>query len=766
MRLFYNRLLFFVLLLVCCNCFPVQKLMAQAKKRVSGYVFDKDKKDREKKDVPFSLDNEMYIIPFNTVAEAEDFIKNLENNPETMFQLNYVAPDVRGFYEVIVPETGALVFKIGIAEPILERVNFRMEINVYVNMGRLLDNVTINGDIRVVTALEPEGERYGNFLAYRGGFNLPARDGRTNARMTIKPYVVNHNRKDTFCYRIPRVYQGEEYSKTQARWVGYDLSRDSLTQFIRTDIPFNDQQNSYAWADTVILPNPNESFQVFADVTIEDYNGVYFNNVLTLSPKNPRRPLSFLEFSFGEAPMDPQKYKEYPNRQYRSGVEDLSLNFLIGKAELDPADSSNFVKLGSLKDKLMEIVNNPDSKLQEIHVRSVSSPDGSYASNLALSKRRLAFAEKTIQNMLPAQTRERLYMYTEDAARVAGWDEVAELMRKDSLNAEADMIMEIVNDNLKNRDLQSIKMRKLPFYETLVTKYLPKLRSMTCEYTAQVYRALTPEEIYDKYQNDPDYRNGKKTFESLYEYWNLFNMIKDEKELEFMYKQAYDFSKSISPDTLPWAYAANCLAVSYLKRDTIDISILEPLIDRKVAYCNVERKFNGRVIKVVNIEEIVANQLLMYLRAQDYDNASVLAQILGQNPKYESLWAFAYCLKGYYKFSLADGLSEEEMQKRKKVFQIVKDSSPLNEVVMCLAMKNATYDRMAERALAKLPQNDAKTFYLKTIVALRKGDIGLLDAQQSLMACFYLDRSYIEYAKTDGDMSEDLLELVLESMGE
>ena len=43
---------------------------------------------------------------------------------------------------------------------------------------------------------------------------------------------------------------------------------------------------------------------------------------------------------------------------------------------------------------------------------------------------------------------------------------------------------------------------------------------MKCEYTAEIYRALTKEEILNRYRNDPDYHSGKKNF-ALYEYWQI-----------------------------------------------------------------------------------------------------------------------------------------------------------------------------------------------------------------------------------------------------
>jgi hypothetical protein len=49
-----------------------------------------------------------------------------------------------------------------------------------------------------------------------------------------------------------------------------------------------------------------------------------------------------------------------------------------------------------------------------------------------------------------------------------------------------------------------------------------------------VKRILEPHEILKKYQEDSLFRIGKK-YMTLNEYWHLFNLVKDEKELESLY---------------------------------------------------------------------------------------------------------------------------------------------------------------------------------------------------------------------------------------
>lgn len=271
---------------------------------------------------------------------------------------------------------------------------------------------------------------------------------------------------------------------------------------------------------------------------------------------------------------------------------------------------------------------------------------------------------------------------------------------------------------------------------------------MECRYidTTEVYCPLTKEEILDRYHNDSDYYSGKKEF-ALSEYWHLFNMLETPKELEELYRRAYNYSKTIWEK--PWILAANNLAVSYLKRDTVDIDILGPLINYSVRECNTLRTIDGRIIGVDNVEQVVANQLEMYLKKENAFKACLLARMLPDVAEYELIKAFALCVNGYYRESSL--FSDSENERCKKVFDLVSNSSPLNKVVMCLAMRRPNWNLKAEEVLGDLPVDDAKTFYLKAILSERKDENGMASIQ--LLECFKKDKDYVPIAEFDEDIS-------------
>lgn len=747
-------------------------VFSQAPKLVVGYIYNKEEFEKNrKKNVPLDP-SEVTVFLFNTVAEAQEVYQKFKNNEysDDFLMINTVSPDFEGYYEARLPDNGALVIRYGLGEPVLERIDGRSKIVTYVEGGITLEGVSIIGNYTQVTSTPPVPEQYGNLIFIKNAnVVLPAYKGKNNARMLVAPYVYNHNSEDTVHFRKPRLYYGKEFYMTQERYMGYDQNRDSLYKYASKEI-LDNKKHTYYWNDTVVLPNAKDNFQVLGKVYLQDYAGTYDVMDLTLSSRYARKPLKFLEYSVGAYSMDPYLYEEKAKKKLVVGSEDVSFKFMVGKSELDMSDPTNIAETDRLRQTLMGLVNNLDSKLKELRVTSVSSPDGPYSLNRDLSLKRLKYAEKLIFGMIPADKMRKVYTYTENPARVATWSEFVGVLKeelakagddtqlKDSLTLAINSIESIIEKYPKSHDMQSARIAALPLYRPFMVNYLPRLRSMKCEYKAEEFRELTPEEIYEKYMGDEDYRTGKKYME-LYEYWNLFNTVKDEKELENLYKLAYDYSISINPKKKPWVLAANNLAESYIRRDTFDTSILMPLIDTRVSSCNQVNKVGGAA-EYINMEEVIANQLIMYVKTDDFANASIMAQLLPKSDKYKELVAFAYCLGGYYR--ITGNLTPEEKMRRMGYFNLVRESSPLNDAVMCLAVNSETYDSQALQTLNEMPQNDPKVQYLKAVAYGRRGEAGFNDAMMALKTCFLIDKEYVNIAKTDGDIPEDLYETAYE----
>lgn len=724
-------------------------LGAQEMKRVTGHIVDKTTgKPIDLKQVSVS------VYGFNTVAQAEDVKKQMDGDENTFVTPDAQAfPDDNGYYEITIPETGALIFKADMKPAVLEKVNYRLEINVKIEMGNYIRTSTITAVRDQVGVLDPQGDIEGNWLKARSTIALPENSGKTNARMIVQPILIDGASKDTLRYLKPTVMDGQEYRVTQLRRMNYNADNDPLNRWLSPDTLTSSAQ-IVNWADTIYLENPSKNYQVKGIIQLEDYNLPYFKKEYFLASSRLRRPLRFLEYSMEPYMLDPEQYRERAKREKRNTAGNMSLNFMVGKAQLAADDEEGRRQIDSVKSVLLDIIHGEGSQLKEFHITGTASPDGPYAGNMNLAKKRMEYALNQIVSVLPKNVRDRVYMTT--TATVAPWTAVAELLEADSLMVEAKAIRDIVSNNPGTPDRQWGKIRALPYYRSLIVNYLPRLRSVRYQYGYEIFRELTPEEILERYRNDEDYRSGRKKF-ALYEYWHLFQLVKEPEELEKLYKRAYD--ESIEANGRPWILAANSLAASYIARGVADTTILRDFIDLQTSVVNYHlMRMNGNGYEIVNPEAVVANQMIMYVMTNNFRKAGQLTNILPDNDRNRLVRAYALCLGGYYK----GGNTPEQRRRAREVFETVSESSPLNKVVLCLAMNTKTYDSLAEEAMSALPGDSALTDYLWAVIYGRKGArtqdfMDDMASEDYLVACFHKDPSYIDIATGDGDIVETIM---------
>ena len=737
-------------------------VMAQQISIVSGKVLNLP--EGEKKARPFPVTEKVYVFAFNTVAAARDALKQLEGGGGTMMSDADAVAGPDGYYEIRVAENGALIFRVAMKSELLE-VNYKQTIDLSIDGGIALDEVEVVAESKRPQPKPVAGKIVGNKLIVDNSVTIPNNYGAANRRLIMQPYVLDCTTEDTVRYIDPTVIDGVEYGLTQDRRMAYNMKNDILAPFINQRRALNEVRFDLIVKDSVPVPDPRRIYSVLTKVIIADYTHPTYQDEWKLTTCKIKRPLQFLEFSFPDFALDPNKYKETPRRERRNTAGNISLTFLVGKAQLDPEDPNNELQMNKLKNNLLEIINGEGTTLKEFKITGVSSPEGRYASNLALAKERTNFALQQITSVIPAEKWKRVYKHPTET-RVATWDEVADLLEQDSLLNEAEEIR-AVTKKFKNPDAQFATISRLPYYATTIKERLPRLRTVQYEYKHEIFRELNPDEILDRYQNDPNYREGKKQF-TRYEYWHLFQMVKDPKEAEKIFRRAYKetMAYDLKGKEKPWILAANNLAIALLRRDTFDIEVLKPLVDitRKV---NLVDRFNDGISVIeteVNPEVVVANQLAMYIRAYNFDDASILAGLLPDTERFQMIKAFANCLGGYYDYRGAANVKESE--ERKKVFQLVKSSSPMNNIVMCMAMETDLYNREAEKILKEMPVN-ALTKYLKLVLFIRANKLYEWSYDNALAfdeACKMLDEiikmetKYHKIAENDGEISKEFME--------
>ena len=540
--------------------------------------------------------------------------------------------------------------------------------------------------------------------------------GKDNARLVAQMYLVNSDGSDTLQYFTPRVYSGKQFHKTQHHW-----RNDYLYQIAHKSPQLLEQLDSIQLHVDFEVDDPLSLYYCKANIWIEDYMTVYYrDSVEVFNTGRVSRPFQFLDYSFDQCEVDPQRYYKPPRREDVAAQKNMKLQFVVGQAELDRSDAATMAALDSLKSELRAICEDPASRLNELHFEGLSSPDGRYAKNKDLSDKRTNTVFNEVWKAIPASWRDKVFKTAK--GRVATWSEVADLMETKSYMDEAAAVRKIVA-RTSDMDEQGDLIRTLPYYQSKIKPLLPELRSVKCNHLSQVYRFLTQEEILEKYTTDESYRNGTKVL-TLNEYWHLFNLVKDPVELENLYQRARIAALRAEGRKNPWALPANHLAVRRLKQKQVDTTLLSPFIDERWG-CNFTlTEMNGDK-KFLNDDAIVANQVQMFMLAGNYTRAEELTSII-QN-EHPTLRAVVRCLGGFIDYEDPNEAATIEM---------IKNSSPINDVVITLYM--AKFDSTMVKALHKLDQNAPLTDYFK--------------AQR---LCMQYENDIMKMKATDFDRNED-----------
>lgn len=738
-----ERLKIWILLLVVAGC-GTGTALAQKMVKVSGTVYN----IAENRKVPFS-DVTVDVYAAKTVAVGEDMKKILDSNDQEktllLDQEGKTTTDENGYYEILVPDNGALIFKVGLSPSVLKEVRHQMKIDVSIDEGVMLESVTVTA-MRLVLKPEPKAPKIiGNMLIPYNTFKLPPYFGNRFSRLIIQPYVLDCETNDTITFARPSVYDGKEYALTQERKMGYDMNRDPLRPYIKAEALTTRAMN-LDWTDTIIVPDPNRNYSCFAIVNLEDYSASN-SRTYQINTCQTKRPMKFLQYNLFSEQMDPLQHKERAQIEKRNTSDKIQLSFLINSDQLTDTPE-NKQSLAMLRNKLKEIAESPGTVLKEFHVAGTASPDGHYSSNLSLAERRMRKIEQEITSILPQYTLERVYRNPH--AEVAPWEEVVKLLERDGKSTEAGKVKEIL---AKHKDIgaQGRALKQLDWYATVIVPYLDELRVVNYNCLYEIYREPNDEEVMAQYRE-----KGLKGSYTRYEYWKLFQLITDEKELEALYRRAYEESLE---QKHPWALAGNNLAASYLERDTVDTSILEPLIDLSIHSTDYSRmNADGSRTEIVNRLEVVTNQLCMYIKKGDFEHASVLVKILPEDSKFDLLKAYTWALGGYFQ----GGTTPEEKERAHKTFETIKASSPQNEVVMYMALDNHAGNAAAKASLAKLPQDSALTWYFKATLSAREGEIEFMNTVIALSECFKRDKSFVATAQNDGEFNEDIIQAAMD----
>lgn len=270
-----------------------------------------------------------------------------------------------------------------------------------------------------------------------------------------------------------------------------------------------------------------------AEVSFENYTKLLHLAKGELFSMGLRNPMRFFEYRLKgtELREDTAIWYPTPNLAKQEKSDQIHVRFAKSKSTIDMSDSLTNIELQKLKASIDGILSDEDAQFRDVTIVGTASPEGSYGYNQKLAGDRMGTLLNWIRERIPES--KRAYMYPKKDGRVAKWSEVAELMRKDSLVSEAEVIENIVAKYSKE-DIRGREIRKLAFYQTIEDRYLPQLRKVEYKLGYSIDRVLNYEDILQRIKDNPSFSP------SPYESFLLYRNEKDPARRLELCKLAYE----------------------------------------------------------------------------------------------------------------------------------------------------------------------------------------------------------------------------------
>lgn len=469
-----------------------------------------------------------------------------------------------------------------------------------------------------------------------------------------------------------------------------------------------------------------------AEVSFENYTKLLYLAKGELFSIGLRNPMRFFEYQLKgtELREDTAIWYPIPNLAKQEKSDQIHVRFAKSKSTIDMSDSLTNIELQKLKASIDGILSDEDAQFRDVTIVGTASPEGSYGYNQKLAGDRMGTLLNWIRERIPESKRAR--MYPKKDGRVAKWSEVAELMRKDSLVSEAEVIENIVA-KYSNEDTRGREIRKLAFYQTIEDRYLPQLRKVEYKLGYSIDRALNYEEIQRRLKDNPSFSP------SPYESFLLYRNEKDPAKRLELCKWAYEKH----PNYLVFANDYSALLTSAGKPNP---QILDGL--------DVERiKHMGRNHKVPVTVHI--NQMCARILTDNNDAADTLDQMIMARtdcePQRNSQFTMAHAYLGIKKNS---DFSDEN-------YELIKKTGLRNEIIFLLSRNGDSEaatedDKKAYKLSEGLGDSLALDCVLKAICVSRVEGRTNKEVVEWLKKSFALDPAMEEKCGGEADLQKAL----------
>lgn len=468
-----------------------------------------------------------------------------------------------------------------------------------------------------------------------------------------------------------------------------------------------------------------------AEVSFENYTRLLHLAKGELFSMGLRNPMRFFEYRLKgtELREDTAIWYPTPNLAKQEKSDQIHVRFAKSKSTIDMSDSLTNIELQKLKASIDGILSDEDAQFRDVTIVGTASPEGSYGYNQKLAGDRMGTLLNWIRERIPES--KRAYMYPKKDGRVAQWSEVAELMRKDSLISEAEVIENIVAKYSKE-DTRGREIRKLAFYQTIEDRYLPQLRKVEYKLGYSIDRVLNYEDILQRIKDNPSFSP------SPYESFLLYRNEKDPARRLELCKLAYE----THPNYLVFANDYSALLTSAGKPNP---QILDGL--------DVERiKHMGRNYKVpvtVHINQMCARILTDNIIAADTLDQMIMARTdcePQRNTQFATAHAYLDIRQGHF--------SDDN-------YDLIKKTGLRNEIIFLLSRNGESEtatedDKNAYKLSEGLGDSLALDCVLKAICVSRVEGRTNKDVVEWLKKSFALDPAMEEKCGGEADLQKAL----------
>ncbi len=624
-----------------------------------------------------------------------------------------------GEYSITADENTTLQFEVLGCKDLQEPVKGRIEINVSMfPEAEMLQEVVVTGKSQYKGLVLPPADLIleGNDISLKTTVTIPHQLFSSSARMIIQPAIYNVTTR-TVNYLKPVVFDGFRYNATQHRMLDWDASKDPLNDFVHVKKTSRRADDTIFISDKLRVENPHHDFMCVVISSMEDYNRIIYADTTRIA-RGTVNPLRFLSYSLNGVVMTDENYIPKPEVQLRDASGQVRLVFALGSPKLDLSMGDNTAEMNKMLREFEIIQSDPDMTLKSFTIVGTASPEGPYAVNKKLADSRMHSALDKIMAAVPEAIRRNARIIYD--SNVAGWSEVEKLLRADGLTSEADAVKAVIAANAGNIDRQTRAMRALPFYKTtLLEDYLPRLRKVEYRIVSSKYRPLTESEIAELYNKD--YRTL-----SPYHFWKLYTESADTARREEIMRRALE----IHPEFIT---AASDLTALTIDCERADDSILKPFAPDMADVAAV-RKFPLEARYNLAVASMAGNH---------YSYADSLLYDMPDDARFHKAKMYCAALNGRYA----------------SVLQEIAEESPLNEVLMLLALHNNSRAYEKSRQLGESAEEE----YVKAIAANRMADADAangflyLEASTHLANAIRKKPELLDIARIDGDVI-DLLD--------